>query len=130
MDESFINPTCHMGRNSEMDPISSTIETSSVQPSKDGRNLVLLMRTAQCVQFKSLIECLKELLSEVNIDFIEGKGMRLVSIDPGRIGLLHLEVNNIEYFYAKGIVTAGLSMLHLYRMIRSMTSGDFMEWRI
>lgn len=130
IDESFINPTCHMGKNSEMTPISSTSETSSVQPSKDGRKLVLLMRTAQCVQFKSLIECLKELLSEVNIDFIEGKGMRLVSIDPGRIGLLHLEVNNIEYFYAKGIVTAGLSMLHLYRMIRSMTSGDFMEWRI
>ena len=130
IEESFTNSTCQMGKNSEMAPISSTSETSSVQPIHNGRKLVLLMRTAQCVQFKSLIECLKELLSEVNIDFIQGKGMRLVSIDPGRIGLLHLEVNNIEYFYAKGVVTAGLSMLHLYRMIRSMTSGDFMEWRI
>lgn len=130
IEESFTNSTCQMGKNSEMPPISSTSETSSVQPIHNGRKLVLLMRTAQCVQFKSLIECLKELLSEVNIDFIQGKGMRLVSIDPGRIGLLHLEVNNIEYFYANGVVTAGLSMLHLYRMIRSMTSGDFMEWRI
>ena len=88
------------------------------------------MQTSQCLQFKSLIECLKELLNEVNIDFIEGKGIRLISIDPGRVAMIHLVVNNIESFYAKGVVTAGIHVLVLYRMIRSMTSNDFMEWRI
>ncbi len=119
---------CDIGQGSEMKAM--TKNSSSVQPEKDGRKLVLLMQTSQCLQFKSLIECLKELLIEVNVDFIQDKGMRLVSIDPGRVGMVHLEVNNIEYFYAKGTVTAGISMRHLYHMIRSMTSGDFMEWRI
>lgn len=45
---------------------------------------IQILKRVVLVEFKSLVECLKELLSEVNIDFIEGKGMRLVSIDPGR----------------------------------------------
>lgn len=123
------SPVCHMGKGSDMKKLDDC-KSVTEQPSKDGRKLAMLLRSSQCVQFKSLIECLKELLSEVNIDFIQDKGMRLVSIDPGRVGMVHLDVNNIEYFYAKDIVTAGISMIHLYRMIRSMTSGDFMEWRI
>jgi len=122
------SPKCDMGQDSEMDLISDN--PSNTQPEKQGRPLVLLMQTSQCLQFKSLIECLKELLIEVNVDFIQNKGMRLISIDPGRVGMIHLEVNNIEYFYANGTVTAGISMRHLYHMIKSMSSGDFMEWRI
>ena len=119
---------CDIGKGSAMKEI--TKNSSAVQPQKEGRPLSLLLQTSQCLQFKSLIECLKELLIEVNIDFIEDKGMRLVCIDPGRVGMVHLDVNNIEYFYAKGTVTAGVSMKILHHMIRCMTSGDFMEWSI
>lgn len=100
------------------------------QPSHNNRKLIVLMRTSQCVQFKSLCECLKELLTDVNLEFIENKGIRLVSIDPGRVAMVHLVVNAVEYFYTRGTVTAGMNMSFLYRMIRSLTSGDFMEWRI
>lgn len=121
--------TCHMGADAPMDAIPVHIGPKE-QPSYKDRPLVLMMQTSQCLQFKSLIECLKELLCEVNMDFIEGKGIRLVSIDPGRVAMIHLVVNNIESFYAKGTVTAGLNVVVLYKMIRSMTSNDFMEWRI
>lgn len=104
--------------------------TTTKQPIHDGRKLLVLLRTSQCLQFKSLMECLKELLTEVNMEFIEKKGIRLVSIDPGNIAMVHLVINAVEYFYAKGTVTAGLNMAFLYKMIRSLASGDFMEWRI
>lgn len=117
-----------MGADAPMEPMSTHIGPKE-QPSNT-RPLLLLMQTSQCLQFKSLIECLKELLCEVNMDFIEGKGIRLVSIDPGRVAMIHLVVNNIESFYAKGTVTAGINVVVLYKMIRSMTSNDFMEWRI
>lgn len=117
-----------MGADAPMEPMSKDIGPKE-QPSST-RPLLLLMQTSQCLQFKSLIECLKELLCEVNMDFIEGKGIRLVSIDPGRVAMIHLVVNNIESFYAKGTVTAGINVVVLYKMIRSMTSNDFMEWRI
>lgn len=102
----------------------------TTQPYHEGRKLLVLMKTSQCLQFKSLLECLKELLTEVNMEFIEGKGMRLVSIDPGKVAMVHLIVNDIEYFYAKGTVVAGINMSFLYRMVRSLATGDLMEWRI
>lgn len=100
------------------------------QPYMDGRKLIVLMRTSQCIQFKSLLECLKELLDEVNFEFIEGKGMRMITLDPGKVACLHCVIDSIEYFFAKGTVTAGLNMTFLYKMVRSLTSGDLMEWRI
>ena len=126
--ETIANATCHIGADAPMEPIPAHIDLKE-QPSQT-RPMLLLMQTSQCLQFKSLIECLKELLCEVNMDFIEGKGIRLVSIDPGRVAMIHLVVNNIESFYAKGTVTAGINVVVLYKMIRSMTSNDFMEWRI
>ena len=99
-------------------------------PEEDGRKMTVLMRTSQCLQFKSLLECLKELLTEVNMEFVQNKGMRLVAIDPGNVAMVHLEVNAIEYFYAEGTVTAGLDMSFLYKMIRCMSSGDLMTWKI
>ena len=100
------------------------------QPVEDGRKLLVLMRTSQCLQFKSLFECLKELLTEVNVEFIENTGIRLVSIDPGNVAMVHLVINSVEYFYAKGTVLAGIKMGFFHRMIRSLTSGDYMEWKI
>ncbi len=120
--------TCSMGADALMETMPNNMGPRE-QPSQT-RPLLLLMQTSQCLQFKSLIECLKELLSEVNMDFIEGKGIRLVSIDPGRVAMIHLVVNNIESFYVKDTVTAGINVVVLYKMIRSMTSNDFMEWRI
>lgn len=108
----------------------ASCETPKKQPMHEGRKLLVLMRTSQCLQFKSLLECLKELLTEVNVEFVENKGIRLVSIDPGNIAMVHLVINALEFFYALGTVTAGINMAFLYKMIRSLTSGDFMEWRI
>ncbi|CAM9255940.1 unnamed protein product, partial [Sphacelaria rigidula] len=100
------------------------------QPLHDGRKLLVLMKTSQCISFKSLFECLKELLTEVNMEFIEGKGIRLVSIDPGNVAMVHLVINHVEYFYSLGTVIAGIKIGFLYRLIRSLTTGDLMEWRI
>lgn len=100
------------------------------QPSDDGGKMIVLVRTSQCLQFKALLECLKELLTEVNMEFIEDKGLRLVAIDPGNVAMVHLEVNAIEYFFAKDTVTAGMDVSFLYKIIRCMSSGDLMTWKI
>lgn len=67
----------------------------------------------------------------MNMEFVENKGLRLVAIDPGNVAMVHLEVNAIEYFYAEGTVTAGIDMSFLlHKMIRCMSSGDLMTWKI
>lgn len=127
IDEADTNTVIDTNPMTERDQGVSAVKT---QPEEDGRKIIVLMRTLQCLQFKALLECLKELLTEVNLEFIQGKGLRLVAIDPGNVAMVHLEVNAIEYFYAKDVVTAGMDMSFLYKMIRSMSSGDLMTWKI
>lgn len=121
----IIDSRADMGHLTEMDN-----KYDNAQPYHDNRKLIVLMRTSQSIQFKSLLECLKELLDEVNFEFIEGKGMRMITLDPGKVACLHVVVDAVEYFFAKGTVTAGLNMSFLYKIVRSLSSGDLMEWRI
>lgn len=53
-----------------------------------------------------------------------------MSIHPGNLAMVHLVVDAVEYFYSIGTVTAGINMAFLYKMIRSLSSGDDMEWKI
>lgn len=123
-----------LGNTSVSDSCSKKMRSSEDQPVHNGRKLIVMMQTAQCLQFKSLIECLKDLLVEVNLEFIEDTGIRIIRIDPGHIGMVHLVINNVEYFYVKGgaekKVVCGLNMGILYKMIRGMSSSDLMEWRV
>lgn len=125
-DNDKMDDTSIIGHSCEMDSKYGDQE----QPIHNGRKLLVLLHTSQCLQFKSLFECMKELLDEVNVEFVEGKGVRLVTLDPGKVAMIHLVINAVEYFFAKGTVTAGLNMLFFYKIVRSLTSGDLMIWRI
>jgi len=123
-DDEFTNQA-GMGHTLPMDE-----KFSTTQPYHNGRKLLVLMKTSQCVSFKAILECLKELLTEVNMEFIENRGIRIVSLDPGKIAMVHLLINDVEYFFAKGTIVAGINMSFLYRVIRSISSNELMEWMI
>lgn len=53
-----------------------------------------------------------------------------MEIDPGNVVIMQLEVNAVEYFYAKGTVSAGMDMAFHYKMTKSLISGDLMAWKI
>ena len=125
-----INGTMNISNEMQMGETSEPVKNDRVQPVHNGRKLLVLMKTSSSLQFKSLFECLKELLEEVTIEFIENKGLRLVALDPAKVAMVHLMIDASEYFYAKGKVCAGLHMAFFYKMIRSLSSGDLMEWRI
>jgi len=119
-----------LSKDMQIEPSSNPITQDVKQPSHNGRKLLVSLKSSRSLQFKSLFECLKELLEEVTIEFIEGKGVRLVALDPGSVAMVHLVIDAVEYFYAKGVVSAGLHMAFFYKMIRSLSSGDCIEWRI
>ncbi len=105
-------------------PVQSIPYTPSAE-----RKTIFVMKTSQCLQFKVLFDCLKDLLTEVNFNFTE-KCIKLICMDPGRIGMIHLEINNVEHYECAYPIVAGMYVGYLYKMMRSMNSGDFMEWRI
>ena len=65
-------------------------------------NLVLEVKTIQVSPFKTLIESLKDILADVNIEFNE-EGMKIITMDSTQTILVHLklESSNFEYYYCK-----------------------------
>ena len=65
-------------------------------------NLILEVKTIQVSPFKTLIESLKDILADVNIEFNE-EGMKIITMDSTQTILVHLklEASNFEYYYCK-----------------------------
>ncbi len=95
-------------------------------------NLVLEVKTIQVNPFKTLIESLKDILADVNIEFNE-EGMKIITMDSTQTILVHLklEAANFEYYFCKNKQTIGVNMVNLFKIIKTLTINDtltfFME---
>lgn len=90
------------------------------------------LRTVQTNVFKTLIEALKEILTDGNIEFHPGssdddKGsIKIIAMDPTQTVLVHLKLEGkfFEYYFCKVRTILGMSMLNFYKLIKTMTNND------
>lgn len=85
---------------------------------------LMCMRTAQTAQWRSLIDFLKDLITECPVTF-NADGMVLKSLDPHKVALLHLQVE-AEFCYCPEPIIVGINMIALYKMIRNLTTGGYL----
>jgi len=92
---------------------------------------LLKLKTIQSGVFKSLIEALKEPLTDTNIEFTD-KGMKIMSMDSGHCVLVHLRIypDNLIEYECKGKIVIGVSIPNLYKLHRSITQDDVLTWYI
>ncbi len=86
---------------------------------------IIEIKTVQAACFKSLIESLKEILTDANIEFTES-AIRIVTMDPTQTILVHLklEKENFEYYQCKHKIYIGVNMLNFFKLIRALTNND------
>ena len=96
------------------------METEPTQP-----NNIMEFKTVQSVAFKTLVESLKELLTDTCIEINE-TGLKIVAVDQIRIVLvhLHLDAARFEHFYCPNKVVIGVNMLNLHKLIKTINSAD------
>lgn len=87
-------------------------------------DVVVCMQTQQTQQFRLLIDALKDLIPECPIKF-EADGMKLVSMDPAHVALIHLHATS-EFYHCKRDVSLGVNIIALYKMLRNLTTSGFM----
>jgi proliferating cell nuclear antigen len=101
----------------------------------DDSDYVFNIKTVQSAPFRTLIEALKEILLDCNLE-IDKSGIRIQAMDPTHTVLIHLklEAANFEkYVYNGGAKpqVIGVSMMHFFRLIKTMAPSDtlslFME---
>ena len=88
-------------------------------------NRIVELKTVQTSSFKTLNEALKEILTDVNIEFNEN-AVKIIAMDPSQTILVHLklEAENFESYYCEKKFLAGVNMLNLFRLLRTLTNND------
>lgn len=86
---------------------------------------ILELKTVQTNAIKVLIEALKEILTDANIEFNE-TGLKIVAMDSTKTILVHLKLDKDKFdkYYCKNKLIVGVSMLNLFKLIKTITNND------
>lgn len=93
------------------------------------RDCMVWFETSQVMQFKTLMDVMKDLLTEANIRF-GPEGFKIISLDPGEIGMIHLSITNLEKYHCPEVFHAGVYVTYLYKIMRSVNTSHHMECRV
>tara|TARA_B100001094_G_C18153829_1_gene785261 strand:+ start:853 stop:1653 length:801 start_codon:yes stop_codon:yes gene_type:complete len=85
----------------------------------------IYIKTIQSSPFRCLIEALKEILTDANIE-IDSSGIKIVAIDTSHTVLVHLKLDasNFEIFHCKEKRQLGINMLNFYKFIKIISNND------
>ena len=83
------------------------------------------IRTVQSAAFRILIEALKEILTEANLEF-DSTGIKVIDVDETHTVLTYLRLNadRFEYFYCPVKYVLGINMIYLFKLIKTLSNND------
>jgi proliferating cell nuclear antigen len=99
---------------------------SSSSPAKVNANGNLFeIRTVQSGAFRTLVEALKEILTEANLEF-DSTGIKVMSVDETHTVLVHLRLDaeRFESYFCPAKYVLGVNMIYLFRLIKTMGNND------
>jgi len=89
---------------------------------------ILEIKTIQASTIKSVIDAMKEILMDVNLEFDE-HGMKIVALDNTHIVLIHLKLHadKFESYYCLKKIYVGINMLKFHMLIKTIQNGDILS---
>ena len=87
---------------------------------------VLELKTVQTGVFNTLIEALKELLTDTVIEF-DADGLKVITTDMAHVILVHLRLHASKlesYVCDRQKILVGINMMNMHKIIKASNSGD------
>ena len=86
---------------------------------------ILKLRTVQANGFQKLIECMKDILMDVNWEFSES-GVKVLCMDGSHVSLINmkLEAKNFEYYKCVNTIKIGINMAIFAKLIKTSNNSD------
>jgi proliferating cell nuclear antigen len=96
---------------------------SVAKPNANGN--LFEIRTGQSSAFRILIEALKEILPEANVEF-DTTGIKIIDVDETHTVLTYLSLNApaFEYFYCPVKYILGIHMMYFFKLIKTIGNDD------
>jgi len=84
-----------------------------------------LFKTVQSGAIRTLIEALKEILTDVNFE-IDDSGVKIIAMDSSHVALIYMKLlaPHFEKFYCEKPMTCGISMIRLFKLLKTMSPND------
>lgn len=114
---------------STMNAENPLLSESIVDPRRADEDLseqyMLYLRTVQGSIFRMLIEALKDVLPDTNMEF-SMNGIKFTTMDSTHTALIHmkLEAKNFEEFFCVKPMTLGINIAHLFKLIKTTHNND------
>ncbi len=88
---------------------------------------LLNIKTIQAPVFKQVIDALKDILTDVNLE-VDETGLKIVAMDNTNIVLIHLkmEADKFEEYYCAKKMYIGVCMLKLHMLIKTIGTNDLL----
>jgi proliferating cell nuclear antigen len=85
----------------------------------------LELKTVQSSIFRIMIEALKEILPDTNVEF-NPSGMRVISMDSSHTVLVHLRLDGsqFEYYHCPEKTIVGINMLNMFKLVKTMNNNE------
>jgi len=95
---------------------------------EDGQsNYLLEIKTVQASTFKQVVDAMKEILMDVNLEF-DKTGMKIVALDNTHVVLVHLKLDaeRFETYHCEKKLFVGINMLKLHMLIKTVGNSDIL----
>jgi proliferating cell nuclear antigen len=98
---------------------------TATAPKPNANGNLFEIRTVQSAAFRTLIEALKEILTEANLEF-DSTGIRVIDVDETHTVLTYLRLHSdrFEYFYCPAKHILGINMIYLFKLIKTLSNND------
>ena len=86
---------------------------------------LLEVKTVQSSAFRILVEALKEILTDANLEFDE-TGMKVMAMDSSHTVLVHLKLHSDKFceYHCKNKLIVGVNMINLFKLIKTMGNNE------
>jgi proliferating cell nuclear antigen len=83
------------------------------------------IKTVQSGAFRTLIEALKEILTEANLEF-DSQGLKIMAVDETHTVLVYLRLHadRFENYFCPAKHILGVNMIYLFKLIKTMGNND------
>jgi proliferating cell nuclear antigen len=94
-----------------------------VRPNANGN--LFEIKTVQSGAFRTLIEALKEILTEANLEF-DSQGIKIMAVDETHTVLVYLRLNSdrFETYHCPAKHVLGVNMIYFFKLIKTMANND------
>ena len=87
----------------------------------------MYLRSVQSSAFRVLIEALKEILTDTNLEF-DNENIKVIAMDPSHTVLVHLKLNSdkLEQYYCPNKLLLGINTINLFKLIKALQNNDIL----